>query len=134
MFEKLRKTGALLVGGTISILVVFGVENVGHLVYPPSEGMTFSDTGNLSEPDENLPVGALIVMLVAWVFGTALGGIVACVIAGKSPRIYSRIIGALTLLFAMISISHSLWFTLLTVLIITVTTIRVGSLDWWWRK
>ena len=137
MSESLRKLCAVLTGVIVSLLVVSGIESIGHIVYPPPGVMDLSDSVMLRKYVSTLPVGAFVFVLVAWVFGTVLGGMVACVIARKRPRVYSRIIGGVMLLLStmnMLYIPHPLWFSVIAVALILAATVWVGSLNRWWGK
>jgi len=110
--------GVVLGGATIS-----AVELIGNRLYPLPEGI---DPNNLealraSIPDfPDVPLGWKLMELVAWAFGSAVGGFVAASIARRSPVVHAAAVGAFFWTAAamnMLGGRHPLWLGLVGVAI-----------------
>jgi hypothetical protein len=76
---------------------------------------------------ENIPLGAILSVLIAWCAGALLGAAMAVVVAARAPRVHRLIVGGLILaasIFTLIKIPHPIWFTVAALLLIPVCT-------WW---
>lgn len=114
----LRKILAVVAGVVTCVLVVFVVEAIGHLVYPPPPGVDLHDPEAVKSLISTLPAGALLFVVLAWVLGAFAGGAVAGLI-GRS-LVPAILIGAIELLFGimtMVMIPHPVWMIALGVLL-----------------
>ena len=59
-------------GVVIAGLTIWAIESVGHLVYPPPEGLDFADPDAMQAYIATLPAGAMIFVVAAWL-GMKLG-------------------------------------------------------------
>jgi hypothetical protein len=100
--------GLLTGSGAVAV-----VESLGRRIYPPPVGVDFSDPGALAAVMAQAPTGALVVILLAWAAGSALGGWLAARLAPRAPRLHALIVGT-TLMAAgivtMLQIPHPAWF------------------------
>ena len=119
MNTTLKAVIGVLVGVIIAGLVIFGIEMLGHQVYPVPGDLDLSNQEDLADFVATLPVGAFAFVLAAWFAGTFLGGFTAAKIAGQNHGIVAGIIAALVLagaIFNMINIAHPVWFMGIAVL------------------
>ena len=120
----------VVVGLTAAVVVVGALEAVGHTIYPPPPGIDLHDPEALKTIIDQLPVGAIVMVLVAWGAGTLIGGFTAGAIAGRAQVIHGLIVGGIVMAFAamtMIMIPHPLWFMIASVFIV-VPPALVGAL------
>lgn len=114
----LRKILAVVGGVVAGGVVVFAVEGVGHLLFPPPPGLDMSSPEGMKAAIQSLPAGALLFVVLAWVLGAFAGGLVAALIARSvGPALVT---GALQLLFGivtMVMIPHPLWMIALGILL-----------------
>jgi hypothetical protein len=98
----LRSVIAVVVGVLAGVVIVILVEAVGHLLFPPPQGVNIKDPAAL---------GAKLSVLLAWVLGVFGGSIIASVIGRRWAPVPGLV--ALTLLAfsieTMLSIPHPLW-------------------------
>ena len=108
-----RNILAVVAGLFAGVIGIFLIEGVGHAVYPPPAGMDFNNPEQLREMMANMPVGALLMVAVAWAMGSFAGGVVAALIAMKSKITMSLIVGGLLMVAGianMLMIPHPAWF------------------------
>lgn len=114
---------ATMVGVVCAGLGVAGVQAIGHSVYPVPPDLRVDSAEALASYVASLPTGAILFVLLSYVLGTLLGGIVAVAIAGRRPRLYAGIIAALMLVGAGMNFStipHPTWFVILSVVCIPI--------------
>ena len=115
-----RSSLAVIAGGVVGVVVVFVVESIGPVVYPPPPGMDFKNPEAVKAMMKNLPAGALLIVLLAWALGALAGGWVAARIAKRSHVVHALVVGALLLaggVVNLVAIPHPLWFTVVSVLL-----------------
>ena len=126
-----RYVGAVIVGAVVAFGVVFGIEKVGHSMYPPPPGVDFSNAEALRGYIESAPSGALMWVLAAWVVATLAGGIAAGRIARSRPGVVSAMVGLVILIAAVVNlvmIPHPTWFWVSAVLAIPAAALLASSL------
>jgi len=114
-----RGIAATVAGVLVAGLTIAGVEWLGHRLYPPPAGLKADDLEALAAHVAAMPIGALLFVLLAWLLGVFLGGIVAALLAGRRPRLYAGVIAAVILLGAIANfamIPHPAWFMTLAVI------------------
>lgn len=114
-----RGIAATVAGVLVAGLTIAGIEWLGHRLYPPPEGLKADDLEALAAYVAALPIGALLFVLLAWLLGVFLGGLVAALLAGRRPRLYAGVIAAVILLGAIANfamVPHPAWFMVATVL------------------
>lgn len=100
-------------GVVIGAVVVMLVEIVGHGMYPVPEGLNPSNIEGFQAYLEVAPLGAILFVVAAWVFGT-LAGTALAMIVSKGNRIAGAVTALVMLgLIAMtlFTIPHPLWAT-----------------------
>ena len=100
-----------VIGVIAGVAVIAALESIGHVIFPPPEGVNIKDPEVLKSIMDQIPLGAKISVLIAWGGGVLVGGIVARVIAqGKAPA--ASIVGLVLLALAgvtMVQIPHPIW-------------------------
>jgi hypothetical protein len=115
-----KKFIAVLVGVVLSTVIFLALESVGHRLYPPPSGVNFHDPAAIKAYMAALPVGALLLVLLAYAVGSLTGGLVATLIAGRAGITPALIVGAvLTALGVtnLVSIPQPLWFAISSTLL-----------------
>jgi len=120
-----------VVAGVLTGMIVIGiVEAIGHMVYPLPEGLDPYNTDALKAYMADMPVGALLLVLLAWGSGSFIGGWATAMLASRSIRLFSIIVGVVLLaagIYNMIMIPHPVWFMILGILIF-IPAAYIGSL------
>lgn len=107
----MRSAFAGIAGVVSAIIIVFVAEAVGHMIFPPPEGVDLNDPDQLRAIMSEIPLGAKIAVLVAWGLGTFGGGLVGVLLSGR--KAWPATVVALVMLaaagFTLYSIPHPLW-------------------------
>lgn len=114
----LRLVLGILAGLLVGVLVIFAVESVGHMLFPPPDGTNLTDPQAMRQVMMVIPWQAKAMVLIAWFLGILAGASTACLIAGRRA-LAGRITAALLFAFAvwtMISIPHPAWFVVAAVI------------------
>jgi hypothetical protein len=131
MSPTLRSVVGVVVGAVAALLLVAGIETIGHLVYPPPAGLDYSDAEELRQYVGAMPVGAFLFVLAAWLIATLAGALVACFIARKRPPLIAGIIAALMLIATarnLVAIPHPFWFSLTALIGILIMAFLAGRM------
>lgn len=75
---------AALAGLATAFATIMLVEFAGHALYPPPPGIDPANTADMARLVGTLPMGALLMVVVAWVIGAVDGGFVAALLAGPA--------------------------------------------------
>ncbi len=109
----LRNVLGFVAGFLVAGTLVGIIEGIGHQVYPPPAGMDPNDPESIKAYMAQIPTGALLFVLIAWVLGTLGGAYVATRVAHQSPRICAACVAGMMLLssiYMMIAIPSPAWF------------------------
>ena len=108
----MRAVFAVLVGLAVALALIFGIELIGHTIWPPPAELDATDPEALAAYVGTLPFGALAIVLVAWIAGAFAGATVA----GRLGRVRSGrpalVVGALILAATvanLAAIPHPTW-------------------------
>ena len=111
---------AIVAGLITAILVIFGVEAVGLLLFPPPAGMPLETEADLAKLVTIASPGAKTWLVFGWALGSFIGAWVAARISRRHRRIAALAVAlfivAGTLMNAMV-IAHPLWMNLLGILL-----------------
>lgn len=102
---------ATLGGLVVGVLVIIGVESVGHMIFPPPEGVDMKDPEQLKAIMKSIPFGAKLAVLIAWGLGVFGGGAAGVLLSGRK-KMPATIIATLLLIFSAITlfmIPHPVW-------------------------
>ncbi len=116
-----RKILALLAGVFTAVIVVGLIEYLAHLIYAPAVPPDRNNPEAMRAFIASMPVGAFLLILLAYAAGTFVGGVVAGRIARSTAWRYAGSIGGLILLFALMNIvmlPHPLWFTVSVIIVV----------------
>ena len=78
-----RSIAAVVVGVLMAVLVIAVVEMAGHLVFPPPPGLDVTDPADQAKLMDEIPLPAMIAVVVAWFLGSLAGASTAIAIAHR---------------------------------------------------
>jgi 4-hydroxybenzoate polyprenyltransferase len=107
-----RSILAVVAGLVLGVVIIAAVEYMSHMVYPPPPGLDMKDPEAMKAMVANLPVGALLFLLLAWALGSFGGGWLAARLSQRLQTRHAMIVGALLMLAGimnMIMIPHPAW-------------------------
>jgi hypothetical protein len=113
MGKFLRSLLAVVLGLIAAGLVIAAVEGIDSVVFPLPAGVDPSNRESLAAAMADVPVGALLLVLLGWCVGTFAGAWVAARVAGRAPLLHGLILGGLLLAVAvlnMLALPHPAWF------------------------
>jgi hypothetical protein len=114
-----RSIGAVLAGVVVAVLCMMGIEYLGHKVYPPPPGLDPTNMESVRAVMKDIPLGALLFVLAAWVIGTVAGGAVAARIASRKPELHAIVVGLIILALTVVNlmmIPQPTWFVIVSLL------------------
>ncbi len=116
----LRSLLAIVAGLITAMLVIFGVEAVGMLLFPPPAGMPLDTEADLARLVALSSPAAKAWLVSGWALGSFVGAWVAARISRRHRRIAALVVAlfivAGTVMNAMV-IAHPLWMSLLGILL-----------------
>jgi len=118
LIAVLRSVLGVIVGVIAAVVVVGVLESVGHTIYPPPPGIDLHNPEALKTIIDQLPLGAIVMVLVAWGAGSLVGGFTAGAVAGRAQVVHGLIVGGIQMSFGiltMIMIPHPVWFMIAAV-------------------
>lgn len=130
MPNALRYPLAVIVGWFVAIFLVASIEKIGHSIYPIPENLNVQNAEQMNSYIAELPVGALLFVLLAWFVATFVGGLLSCFIAKGRAMLMAFFIGFLIFSGALMSlmvIEHPWWFSILALLGIPVIVAYTGK-------
>jgi ABC-type xylose transport system permease subunit len=78
-----RSLVAVVAGLVVAMVVIAGVEAVGHALYPPPPGLDLARAEDQARMMEALPTEAKVAVVVAWFLGSLAGACAAIAIARR---------------------------------------------------
>lgn len=112
MSQALRAALAAVAGIATAVLMIMLVERIGHGAYPVPVGLDVGDREAMRAFVMDLPTGAVLFVLAAWMAGTYLGGVVAGSVARRRPLLYAGIVAVAVLAGAitnLVMFPHPPW-------------------------
>lgn len=129
----LKKILALVIGLVICITTVALLEQLNHFLFIPES----ASTADAHDPSvarsfmKNLPVAAYLMVLFAWLAGTALGIATASLLLKRVSRLFVPVITGIILLSTMANfylLPHPSWMIVAAVLLLPLTGWTTGWL------
>ncbi|MGB1014197.1 MAG: hypothetical protein ACPG4T_08705 [Nannocystaceae bacterium] len=116
----LRRLGSVVLGVLTGSLVVFVIQSIGHAVVEMPSGFDPNDPASIAAVADQIPLAALLFVLVSYLLGVIAGGFVAAKITAKQPMLHAHIVGAVFLLMGVLNlmmIPHPVWFAIASLLV-----------------
>ena len=116
----LRTLLAVLVGLVAAMLLIFGLEAFGMMMFPPPPGMVLENEADLARLVAVSSTGKKAWVVFGWAFASFVGGWLAALISRRHRRIAALCVAVFivagTLMNAMV-IPHPMWMNVLGVLL-----------------
>lgn len=103
-----------IAGVVVGFAVVYGLETLGHNLFPVATGMDVTNRAELEAFMKAMPLGGLLVVVFSWISGAFAGATTGLVASGRQ-RMAGLIPPALVLLATIASLAmipHPLWMSL----------------------
>lgn len=120
-----RALSGVLAGAIVAFVVIVLVEMVSLWLFPLPPGIDPNDKAAIAAAIPSMPIGAFLLVMLAWVLGAGLGALTALRVARSTARWPGRAVGALVLvgaLYNLMVIPHPVWFAPSAVLAIIAAT------------
>lgn len=88
----------------MAFITIMLIEFASHQVYPPPPGLNPMVAQDMGMILANMPLGAMLLVIVAWTVGAFDGGLVAALIAGGNRPRVAAIVPALMVITGVIGI------------------------------
>lgn len=121
-----RNAGAIVAGVVVAFVMVMLIDMLGHMVFPPPEGLDFSDPDAIRPYLATLPVGAYLFILASSVVAAFVGTLLACYIGRGNPALFGGVVGGIVLAATIanfIAIPHPLWLSVSTLAGVVLSTL-----------
>ncbi|WP_422928054.1 hypothetical protein [Singulisphaera sp. PoT] len=116
----LRSIAAIALGLGAGVIAVGLIEAASVRLYPLPPGIDWEDPLAVQKALAAIPLGALLLVLLAWALGSFVAGWVSARVAKGAPRAYATGFGFLFLAFAivnLVTIPHPVWFAAVAVVL-----------------
>ena len=103
---------AVFLGMVCACLVVLIGEMIDFAIYPPPPGLDPNNSAAMGSLITKMPLAALVIVVVGWLFGAFTGGWVAARVAAKRKLVCGMVFGSLFLLVTLVSLrmfTHPIW-------------------------
>ena len=120
-----RSLLGVLAGAIAGFIVVMLVEWISLLLFPLPAGVDPTNQADIAAAIPSMPVGAFLMVMLAWVLGAGVGAVAALRLAGGATRWPGLAVGGLVLaaaLYNLAVIPHPAWFAVSSVLAIIAVT------------
>ena len=129
----LKKILALVIGLVICVSTVALLEQLNHSLFIPSSASTADshDPSVATAFMKNLPVAVYLMVLFAWLAGTALGITAASLLIKRVSRLFVPVITGVMLLSTIANfylLPHPTWLMIAAIVLIPVTGFATGWL------
>jgi predicted MFS family arabinose efflux permease len=107
-----RSVLAVLAGIVVAMILMVAVEMLSSHLFPLPPGVDLHSHESIRQHIDQLPIGAFLLVLIAWSVGSFAGSWVAARLAGRARLIHGLVIGAFFLaasIMNMLMIPHPLW-------------------------
>jgi hypothetical protein len=125
MPATLRTTLSLLAGIAVTFFTISAVEQVGHLLFPLPPTADLQDSTAVAAYMKQLPVAALLLVLIGWLLGVLTGMTAASLLAGRPRGRFALTCGGLVILGAAANfylLPHPQWLIWLSFILLPLVT------------
>jgi hypothetical protein len=120
----IRNVAAIVGGIVIAFVTVMLVDMLNHTIFPPPDGLDFSDPEAIRPYLDTLPIGAFLLIMASSVVAAFVGTLVASFVGSIQPRNCAIIVGGMVFAATVanfIAIPHPLWLAVATLLGVIVS-------------
>ena len=112
---------SVVVGVIAGMAAMMVVNYVSIIMYPVPDGLDMSNSEAMSNYIDQLPILAKLIVLISWMAGAFVGGLVAALIAPEGKgRALAILVGALLMgggIVNALSIPHPMWMLIIGLLL-----------------
>ncbi len=112
-YPMLKRLTSVLAGCSAGIALIFLTESIGHVLFPMPAIIDPTNKEAIKELMANVPIAALLIVLLGAFLGGFSGGFVAAKFDANNARRNALIVGAILTLLGilnLIMIPHPAWF------------------------
>lgn len=116
----MKKVLAVIAGVIAGGIVVYLIEFIGHTVYPLPADVDPTDMEQLAAYMPNMPLGALLFVVLGWIAGSFAGGFAARKVDKGPGNLHVLIVGGIFTIFGIVNfiyIPHPIWMIVLGLVI-----------------
>lgn len=127
----------IVLGIFVAVLLVSALEFVAGQIFPHPEGMDYNNPEEVKKMMMSMPAGAFIFMALSWGIATFAGGFIAGLRSESFPLRNALIVGGIILILTLInliSLPHSLWFSVLSLSVLLPAAYLGGKIGMNFRK
>jgi hypothetical protein len=125
----LRVLGGIVAGVLMAVAVIIVVELVGHAIYPPPPGTNVDDPAAVARAAAQMPLGALLFVILGWTLGSFCGSYLAGAIGKRpGPAVTPGVLVFAAAIANMFQIPHAPWFWIVSLLLVGIATISGAAL------
>jgi len=114
-----KKISAVLIGTIAAVVIILLVQMIVNSLYPLPTGIKQDDIEKIRAIYLNMPLAAYLLLLLAYILGSFVGGLTAALISHSGKQYLAMIIGIILLLMAVVNLfkyPHPVWFTVASLL------------------
>ncbi len=115
-----RRILAVLAGVAAAMVMIMALQIATSAIYPPPPGIDWTDPQAKNAYVASMPLGAFLLILVAYAVGSLIGGLAATAVSDRSSAKPAIIVGVLltaTGASNLAEIHHPLWFAVTSTLV-----------------
>lgn len=108
----LKNILAVIAGIIAAVIVIFIVEALSNMLFPPSSKIDMENPEQVKQMIENAPFGALLLVVIGWAIGAFSGGLVATIVSNNKKSFPALIVGMLLMIAGIINLmmfTHPIW-------------------------
>lgn len=109
----LRNIVAAVAGVVLAFALIFTAQVISSRIYPPPEGLDYGDKAAMTAFVRNLPIGALIAVLLGYFVGVAAGSWLATRLSVSRHARQGMMVGVLFFVASLVNLTnipHPVWF------------------------
>lgn len=125
----LRVLAGIVAGVVLAVGIIIVVELVSHALYPPPPGTNIDDPAALARAAAQMPLGALLMIILGWTLGSFCGSWLAAKIGRRAaPAVTPGVLVFAAAIANMFQIPHPPWFWIVSLLLVGIATIAGAAL------
>jgi hypothetical protein len=132
MSPALRLVVGSLAGILAAMLLIAGIQTLGHQIFPPPDDLRSASPERLAAMLAAMPLEAWIPVLVSYLLGAEAGAAIASLISHR-PGLATAIVGAVLLGATAANLTllpHPTWFAIASVLVVVAGSVGGGFAAW----
>lgn len=136
MSPTLRLIAGNLAGILVAMLVIAGIQAVGHQLVPPPAGLAEASADRQAALLAALPLEAWLPVLLSYFLGAEIGATLAGIVGGR-PILGAAVVGAVLLgatAANLMLLPHPAWFAVTAVLVVLAGTAGGGFNAWLYSR